>query len=161
MIIIGYPGIGKSTIAKNMANCIDLESSNFWIEENNIKKRIDNWQKAYVNVATDLSSQGNIVFVSSHYLVREELKNVKDEFICVIYPSLDLRVGWIEKLRDRYEHTKLNKDLAAYNRVKDYYDEDIKDLMHSDFYKSPIDKIDYTLGKIIADIKLGKSIISW
>lgn len=31
MIIIGYQGIGKSTLAKNSLKYIDLESGNFWI----------------------------------------------------------------------------------------------------------------------------------
>ena len=31
MILVGYQGIGKSTLAKEKVDIIDLESGNFWI----------------------------------------------------------------------------------------------------------------------------------
>ena len=38
MIIVGYPGVGKSTLVQHKENCIDLESSCF--DKSNI-----NWYK--------------------------------------------------------------------------------------------------------------------
>lgn len=70
MIIIGYPGIGKSTLAGKDHKFIDLESSNFKIED----ERSEDWYKVYCKVAEDLSRQGYIVFVSSHLAVREALR---------------------------------------------------------------------------------------
>lgn len=40
MIILGYPGIGKSTICRDNQKYIDLESSNFYDEYGN---RPDKW----------------------------------------------------------------------------------------------------------------------
>ena len=91
MIIIGYPGIGKSTLA-GQNNYIDLESSNFW----NKGKRPDDWYIYYCNIALDLSRQGYVVFVSSHEAVRNRLKYaITDERIICIYPSLELKDEWI------------------------------------------------------------------
>ena len=75
MIIIGYQGIGKSTLAgKN--KCIDLESGNFWFYdlETYQKVRHNDWYIPYCNIANHLSEQGYIVFTSSHEVVRNELK---------------------------------------------------------------------------------------
>lgn len=44
MIIIGYQGIGKSSVAKEDYKYIDLESSNFWVDGN---RPNDYWPKAY------------------------------------------------------------------------------------------------------------------
>lgn len=46
MIIIGYPGIGKSTLG-GQNDVIDLDSSNFW----NNGKRPDDWYVYYCKVA--------------------------------------------------------------------------------------------------------------
>ena len=73
MIISGYQGIGKSSLAgKN--NCIDLESGNFWVDG----KRADDWYKPYCQIANHLSQQGYTVFVSSHEVVRKELEKSED-----------------------------------------------------------------------------------
>ena len=49
MIIIGYPGIGKSTLAVQHLGYIDLESSNFKVD--GIK--IEGWQEIYCNILND------------------------------------------------------------------------------------------------------------
>ena len=69
MIIIGYQGIGKSSVSGADSGCIDLESSNFWNEG----VRADDWYIYYCNIALDLSKQGFTVFTSSHKEVREYL----------------------------------------------------------------------------------------
>ena len=58
MIISGYQGIGKSSLAGSH-NCIDLESGNFWIDG----VRDNDWYKPYCKIANHLSEQGYIVFV--------------------------------------------------------------------------------------------------
>ena len=47
MIVVGYQGIGKSSIG-GKHNCIDLESSNFYIDG----KRDNDWYKIYCNGET-------------------------------------------------------------------------------------------------------------
>lgn len=125
MIIIGYPGIGKSTLAGRDHKYIDLESSNFKVDD----ERQEDWYKVYCKVAEDLSMQGYIVFVSSHSVVRETLKS-SEEDVAVVYPVGTLEKRWVSKLRDRYNKTNSEKDRMAYERAKDHFNEDIASLFN-------------------------------
>ena len=93
MIIIGYQGIGKSTLAASELKYIDLESSNFWFYDSETKQKVrhSNWYEMYCNVAENLSRQGYIVFVSSHQPVRERLLKSK-EYVVVCVPLLILKL---------------------------------------------------------------------
>ncbi len=118
MIIVGYPCIGKTTYANSHGyNVIDLESSNF------IKD--GSWVESYCNVAIDLSKLGYDVFVSSHDAVRKQLLKSGYELIFAIYPSLEIKGEWIERLYNRYLNTELEKDYRAWQRAASYYDEDV------------------------------------
>lgn len=123
MIIIGYPGIGKTTLAGRDHKYIDLESSNFKING----ERSEDWYKIYCKVAEDLSRQGYVVFVSCHSAIREALRD-SGEDIAVICPIGMLEKKWITKLRYRYEKTNSDKDKMAYERARDHYNEDIVSL---------------------------------
>ena len=143
MIISGYQGIGKSTLAgKN--NCIDLESGNFWVDG----KRADDWYKPYCQIANHLSEQGYTVFVSSHEVVRRELEKSKEP-VYVIFPAIDLKDEWIKKLDDRYNNTKLDKDYRALMNAKDRYKENITELMQGNLKFYEITRINYHLDDII------------
>lgn len=140
MIIIGYPGIGKSTLAGKDHKYIDLESSNFRING----ERSEDWYKVYCKVAEDLSRQGYIVFVSCHPVVREALRS-SGEIVAVIFPNVK-KEEWLTKLKDRYEETNSYKDGMAYKRVRDHYDEDIADLCGCDIpYKIWLNHMGYDL----------------
>ena len=118
MIVIGYPCVGKSTYAVGHPHrAIDLESSNF--------VKDDNWVKSYCNVAIDLSRQGHVVFVSSHDAVRKQLLKSDYEYVFVIYPALDIKEEWLERLHERYLETELEKDYRAWQRALNHYDEDM------------------------------------
>lgn len=123
MIVIGYQGVGKSTLAGRDRKFIDLESGNFWVDG----KRADDWYKPYCNIAEDLSNQGYIVFTSSHEVVRNRLKN-SNECVVVVFPALELKTEWINKLQDRYDRTGLEKDYKALMNAIDLYDENITEL---------------------------------
>lgn len=125
MIIIGYQGIGKSSLAKRNLKFIDLESGNFWVEG----KRDSDWYKAYCNIAEHLSQQGYIVFTSSHEVVRQRLSESTEE-VWICYPSLELKEYWINKLKDRYEQTRSEKDYKAYMNALDRYEDNIAELMN-------------------------------
>ena len=143
MIISGYQGIGKSSLAgKN--NCIDLESGNFWVDG----KRADDWYKPYCQIANHLSEQGYIVFVSSHEVVRRELEKSKEP-VYAIFPAIDLKDEWIKKLEDRYNNTKLDKDYRALMNAKDRYKENITELMQGNLKFYEITRINYHLDDII------------
>ena len=53
MIVIGYQGIGKSTLVKECNSYIDFESSNFKING----ERPEGWEQMYCEAALDLSRQ--------------------------------------------------------------------------------------------------------
>ena len=148
MIIIGYQGIGKSTLA-GYKDCIDLESGNFWVNG----KRAEDWYIPYCQIANHLSEQGYTVFVSSHEVVRNELKKSKER-VEVICPAVSLKDEWIKKLKERYERTKLDKDFKAWKNAEDRYEENIKELMNSGFDATVIDGIGYKLSEIISQMQL-------
>lgn len=124
MIIIGYPGIGKSSISNSDTRCIDLESSNFFVDD----KRPDDWYKYYVQIARHLNAQGYTVFVSSHKVVRNELKATNAEDVAVCFPNANLKEQWLERLSDRYKRTRLDKDLRAAMSVEQNYLSNIVEL---------------------------------
>lgn len=146
MVIVGYQGIGKSTLAANKDNnFIDLESGNFWVDG----KRDEKWYVPYCSIAASLSEQGFNVFVSSHEVVRKELAkyNVPKLVIC---PSHNLKEQWIKKLKDRYEASGLDKDYKAWKNAEDRYDENIDEIINSEgFFVDLIMEMDYNLYDII------------
>lgn len=144
MIVIGYQGIGKSTLAHQDKNFIDLESGCFWVND----ERPDNWYEYYCNVAEHLSAQGYIVFVSSHEVVRERLWHSGQEVVCCV-PSLDLKTQWIQKLEDRYNMTKLNKDYKAWMNAADRYEENIREIAGRGFKVLWIKGMRYDLRSLI------------
>lgn len=143
MIIVGYQGIGKSTCTETHSNVIDLESSNFFVDG----KRDENWYKIYINIAEHLSNQGNVVFISSHKIVREELNKRNINFY-VICPSLNLKDKWIAKLKERYDRESSDKNYKAWKNAENYYEDNIKDLL-SEKQTITIDYMHYGLWELI------------
>lgn len=149
MIIIGYQGIGKSSVTKEYEGYIDLESSNFRIDG----VRPDDWYKYYCKIAESLSAQGYIVFLSSHKVVRDELRDSHEQ-VYTIFPSLELKDDWINRLQKRYDKTQLDKDYRALMNAKDVYDENIKDLLNNSINPIEITNINYKLEDIIDDLAI-------
>lgn len=152
MIIIGYQGIGKSTLANKSIKYIDLESSNYFIDG----VREDGWYRSYCNIAVSLSNQGKMVFVSSHKEVREYLKKLSNEgkgsYTVVVYPVAELREAWIDKLGKRYKETCLDKDKKALLNAIDRYEENIEELRTCGFDSLEISDMDYDLEKSLEAI---------
>lgn len=145
MIVIGYQGIGKSTLASRDICYIDLESGNFWVDG----KRDPEWYKPYCQIAEHLSQQGYIVLTSSHEVVRERLKNSTEE-VFMVYPAAELKDEWISKLESRYAKSGLEKDYKALMNAKDRYAENIQELENCDIpYKIVLKDIDYDLDEEI------------
>ena len=128
MIIMGFPCIGKSTLARSKkGRFIDLESSLFKIDG----KETD-WDQ-YCAIAHDLSEQGYCVFVSTHAqvqmkLVEKYLISSDDGELCVCYPSTDCKFKWIKRLHKRYQDTGDPKDQRALNYMNINYDEAVSNL---------------------------------
>ncbi len=151
IIYICYQGVGKSSTVNECDFFIDLESSNFK-DENGY--RTDDWYVYYVNIAFDLASQGYSVFVSSHEVVRKQISYMKDKYypninVCVVYPSVELKDEWIERLEKRYDENPTEKNRVAYLNAKDRFSENIaemeKDADDFGFDKVEIDTCKYKL----------------
>ena len=150
MIISGYQGIGKSTLAGSEGRTfIDLESGNFFVND----KRADDWYIVYCQIAISLMAQGYTVFVSSHKVVRDYLARlVTPEKLLLIYPSLKLRDEWIEKLRVRFNETMLEKDYKALMGAVVSYEDNIKELRSQEgFNKLEIKSMDYSLYELLVN----------
>ena len=132
MIVCGYPGIGKSSIAgQYILNkdelpmyVIDLESTNMKVEG---WTRPDHWYKIYVNYAIDLMNQGYCVMCSTHSNIRKELEDRGVEYVNVM-PTENVQDYWLCRLRDRWKKDPIEKNELAYNRAMEYYKEDILNL---------------------------------
>lgn len=146
MIIIGYQGIGKSTLADEDINYIDLESTCFWIDG----ERDENWYRSYCKIAEYLSKQGYRVFVLSHADVRKTLKDSDEQVVCCV-PALHLKDQWIERLKKRYESdpTKREKNYKAYMNAVDRYEDNIKEIVASGFPVILLDSMEYDLDEQI------------
>ena len=141
MIVIGYQGIGKSSLAGRDRKFIDLESSNFLVDG----RRADEWYKPYCQIAEHLSQQGYIVFTSCHEEVREQLNN-STEVVVLCYPSLKLKDMWIDKLENRYRDDPSDKNYRALKYAEANYDNNITALMNSKFnFKMELKNPDYDL----------------
>lgn len=77
MIICGFPGTGKSTMAK-FSQWVDLESTPF--------KR--NWL-LYAEVAKHMSDNGYTVMVSTHEEMLNALEQIETDYVVVIPPITD------------------------------------------------------------------------
>ena len=156
-IYICYQGVGKSSTVNECDFFIDLESSNFK-DENGY--RTDDWYIYYVNIAFDLASQGYSVFVSSHEVVRRQISYMKDKYypnikVAIVYPIIDIKDEWIERLKKRYEENPTEKNKVAYLNAKDRFDENIAE-MEKDAYEFGfgIVKINKTKYKLIDNLPL-------
>ena len=160
-IIIGFPGVGKTTMCKDNLSYIDLESSAFMIDG----ERHENWYKEYVNTAIYLSKNHN-VFISSHDVVQDYLEEKLSIFsnIIIVYPDKSLKKEWLERLRNRYKTEDLieilngqhvtdsNKNKRALEYVEKNWDSCIEAIENRQyFYKLKIYCIDqaYNLESIL------------
>lgn len=141
-IVIGYPGIGKSTLARNRFSYVDLESTNFIKED-------PNWYISYCDTAYDLAQSGYCVFISAHKKVQDYIcRRVKNSTTVRLYecsPASYLKYRWIEKLRDRCLDSGSIKDTQAYRRVQDHFCEDVTSMQHMDVNHIILTDMNYDL----------------
>ena len=78
MIICGYAGIGKSYLAHNFPNVIDLESTPFEKD----------WDR-YFKCAKHYSNQGFLVLLSCHREIRERVLAIPYSERITIFPCID------------------------------------------------------------------------
>lgn len=80
MIICGFPGTGKSTMAK-FSQWVDLESTPFH----------KNW-RLYAEVAKHMSDQGYTVMVSTHSELLDELELIEARYMVIIPDITDAQI---------------------------------------------------------------------
>ena len=146
IIIIGYQGIGKSSCA-GIDGCIDLESSNFYIDD----KRAWDWYKIYCEIAKDLASQGYTVFISSHKEVRDYLEG--EDNVVVFCPPKRFKLDWIQRLQNRYDKDSSYKNLKALKNARERYSDNIRELMDSGFPVYQPDSLTYNLLDYVHQIR--------
>ena len=149
MIVIGYQGIGKSTLCKYNPKYIDFESSALKM----FGRRMIGWELPYCQMATWLSKQGYVVFTSSHKEVRKYLTGT-DEYCIAIVPSLELKEVWVEKLKARYHESDSEKDRKAYLNAKTRYKENIQEIIDDVEDAFVIESMDYDLKQIVAKCEI-------
>lgn len=158
MIIAGYYGIGKTTIA-GKHKCIDLDRRDFI---RNAEDVLPKWCDLYANTAYNLSKQGYVVFVSIESEVLDALMNYTDDPETKIYtiaPSLNLKDKWIEKMKNIFESNQNFKNKKNLVKVSEHYDEDISNLVNKPFELLLIKDMDYKLTDLIAYLLQDSSII--
>lgn len=153
LIILGYPGVGKSSLSKvHYHDYIDLESS--WFKD----KSGDIWWETYCTVAENLSKNGHVVFMSCHSEVRNWLHEHTKEHVAVVYPSVKLKDQWLEKLSIRWEVSGNEKDLRAFERAEKHYESDILELAGSGFECVELDDMNYELGTLVHQLRIEQGI---
>lgn len=93
LIIAGFPGVGKSSAAKNMPEkFIDMESSDYhWIYKDGIKCTNPEWPKNYItailecaNKFYDINNTHLYICISTHKEVLDELGNLGLYFMAIV-----------------------------------------------------------------------------
>lgn len=165
MIVMGYPGIGKSTLAEKSLEYIDLETSNWWNiistkEKGTMRVRPQGWEKIYCKVALDLSRQGYIVFTSPNKDIRNCFIKMREnnfitykDIICVCFPSLKMQDEWTKRVKKRYEQDSSDKNKRALDHVLECYIDDVTEMAHSPFIHIKLFNKDYDLESVIQNQK--------
>lgn len=113
MVISAFPGCGKSTFYKNnscyanennKSKILDSDSSLFsWIydeEGNKTDQRDPSFPSNYINHIKDNLDKADIIFVSSHKVVRDELEKAGINYV-LIYPHKSLKNEWLIRFKER------------------------------------------------------------
>ena len=156
LIICGYPGIGKSSIA-GWNNCIDLESSYFSFR-NGAPQKFSEWVPQYCDLADHLMRQGYTVLISTHEKVIEYFLKKRNEAsrypVIIVCPEFKLRDDWLRRLSHRLNKYDLfySKNARALAHVYNNFMEDIVYLNNCGLPIYTITSIDYFLQDVVKDI---------
>ena len=147
MIISTMPTIGKTTLAKDNPNIIDLDSILF-------KEVRDNpeWIYSYCNTALYLESKGYIVLVRFNKKFHQYLKERAQAYFMIAY-DLSLKNYCMGKIIDRYNSDPEHQSLRTVNWVVNNFDrivsEAIEIAKENDINLILIDDPNYNLEEII------------
>ena len=75
--------------------------------------------------------------------------------VFIICPEIKLKDKWLERLKERYERTGLEKDKRSLERAQKHFKDDITELCHhSPFKVCKIVKMDYDLMEFVDSLKI-------
>lgn len=108
---------------------IDSDSSNFsWVKDengNNTKERNPNFPQNYINHIKEKMETEDVIFVSSHDVVRKALKENGIEYH-IFYPDKSMKNEWIRRFKER------GNDEKFIEFISNNWDEFIDDIERDD-----------------------------
>lgn len=97
-VISGFPGVGKTFESADSRTMSDSDSSLFsWIEPG---VRHPEFPQNYINHIKSLVGKVDIVFVSSHAVVRQALQDNGIEYE-LVYPDIQLKAEYMKRYAQR------------------------------------------------------------
>jgi len=132
-VISAFPACGKSYCFNNHQDefsMLDSDSSEFsWIkgaDGKNTTERNPNFPQNYIEYIKANIGKVDIIFVSSHDVVRKALKdnNIK---VIIVYPIKDLKEEWIRRFKER------GNNEGFINFISSNWDNFIDDIENEDY----------------------------
>lgn len=124
VLISAFPGCGKTYFYnkyKDVYKILDSDSSEFsWIKDsegNNTKERNPEFPQNYIDHIKENLDTADIIFISSHKVVRDALAEAKIKFL-LVYPHKALKNIWISRFRRRGSNEKFIEFIS--NNWKDF-----------------------------------------
>ena len=124
MIICGFPGVGKTTAAKERDDVIDVESSDYHYDPTDHLISLS-WPRNYINKLADLNRTypDKYILASCHKEVRKELDKRGVDYIIVVP---DIFIRWWYKLL----YIKRKNSASFINNVMRNWDKWIWEIDH-------------------------------
>jgi len=128
IVISAFPACGKSYMFKNHNGkpytMLDSDSSEFsWIKDNkgnNTKERNPEFPENYIKHIKDNIGKVDVIFVSSHSVVRKALNKNNINFF-MVYPDKSMKEEWVSRFRERGNDEKFISFIL--NNWDDFIDE--------------------------------------
>lgn len=125
IVIAGFSGIGKTTIAKKYKNVIDLDASEYVYDDHDIlhipfeqrkgriRKKNSNWPQNYIKAILEAQAIYDIILVWDREDIIQEYLNHDIEFM-LCYPDKKDLINYVKRFENRgntpeYIEMKLNQ----------------------------------------------------